>query len=113
MMQIKNGFLGSKFFLLSIVATIMMSCGAMYYTKYENKEIQIGESKESILRKFGRPYSEDLLYEDGKLTEILCYKESMPYGYTLNTYFFFQNNTLIKKTQRDNSPSEVILKETD
>lgn len=90
-----------------------MGCGTMYYTKYENKEIQIGESKESILRKFGRPYSEDLINEDGKLTEIFCYKESMPYGYFLVTYFYFQNNKLIKKTQKDYSPSDVILKEVD
>ena len=96
------------FFCILIVSS---GCSSYYATIYSNTEIRLGESKESIIEKYGQPYSEDLLSDNNEPTEIFCYKETMAYGYILKTYFYFQNNRLIKKIQKEENPTNVILKE--
>ena len=102
---------------IACIAAIALSTGCVgtlystkYSTKFSNSDIRLGESKSSILLKYGQPYSQEMLQEDGKTTEILCYKESMAYGNTLKTYFYFQDSLLVKKTQVDTAPSEVTLR---
>ena len=110
----RNGCQKCKFIIVCVFAILLSSCVATYTsTRYSNADIHIGESKNSIIRKYGAPYSEELLYDNNNiLTEIIRYKEPMAYGYTLETFFYFQDSILVKKLQVDNSPSEVILKES-
>lgn len=88
---------------------LLVSCGGLYHTSYTNSDVRLGESKESIVAKYGQPYSEELLSEGGKQTEILCYREHMAYGHMLKTYFHFQDGVLVKKTQSDESPSKIVV----
>lgn len=92
-----------------LLALLMTGCGGLYHTRYPNSNIRLGESKHSIIEKYGRPYSEELLSEHGVQTEILTYKEGMAYGYRLKTSFYFQNDVLVKKIQSEENPSKVVV----
>ena len=37
------------------------------------------------------------------------YKELMAYGYVLNTYFYFEDGKFLKKIQKEERPSEVVV----
>lgn len=100
-----------KIIFLSAAIVLLGGCGALYGTKYSNDKISLGDSRKSVVHKFGRPYSSDLMSEDGKELEVLCYKEQMPYGYMLNTYFYFSDGRLVKKIQVDEKPSTVVVED--
>lgn len=90
---------------------IVCSCGTTAYsTKYRNDAIIIGMTKDELVLKYGNPYSENLYVEDGKISEVLCYKELMSYGYYLFTKFYFADDRLVKKEQIDINPYEAVLK---
>ena len=95
--------------LLSVSGFLLLSaagCASLYHTKYTNEKISIGETKESVTRKFGQPYSESMYSENGKTMEKIQYKEILAYGNVLDTWFYFENGKLIRKTQKEEKPSD-------
>lgn len=42
---------------------------------------------------------------------MLQYKEIMVYGERLNTFFYFEDGLLFKKTQEEVFPTETVVKE--
>ena len=110
----KPGYRNYNFTALCVIVAVVVfcSCSTLYYTKYSNTDICIGASKTAIIERYGQPYAEELFKQEGKVIEILCYKELMAYGYMLKTYFHFEDNILVKKTQEDCPPSKVVLKES-
>lgn len=94
--------------LLSVSGFLLLSaagCASLYHTKYTNEKISIGDTKESVTRKFGRPYSESMYSENGKTMEKIQYKEILAYG-NVDTWFYFENGKLIRKTQKEEKPSD-------
>ena len=83
----------------------------MYHTRYVNADISIGMTKEVVVSKYGRPYSEEMFIDEDELMEILSYKEILAYGSMLKTSFFFRDGRLIRKTQEEIQSPEVIVKE--
>ena len=77
-------------------------------TAYSNEDVNIGDSKQSVLEKYGRPYTQELELVDGKTVETLGYKESMHYGYKVNTFFVFEDGKLVKKIQTEEKPRPEI-----
>ena len=78
--------------ILSFVTLCLTSCGSMFSldygaTGFSNEDISLGETKESIIKKYGKPYTQELEVMDGKTLETIGYKESMHFGYSINTYF--------------------------
>ena len=91
----------------------LTSCGSAYYshfgeTVFSNEEIKIGDTKESIIKRYGKPYTQEMELVDGKVVETLGYKESMLYGYNINTYFVFEDGKLVKKLQSEEKPRPEI-----
>lgn len=97
-----------KIILLILFSAFFVGCGLYNHsTKYPNKEVTIGESKEDILKKYGKPFGESISIEDGNIIETIYYKERVfvsAYDYILSTYFYFQNSKLIKKEQKEEEP---------
>lgn len=90
-----------------------MSCSLSYYgtTRYKNDDISLGDSKKLILKKYGRPYSQELELIDGKTIETLGYKEEMSWGYKMNTFFVFEDGKLIRKLQEEEKPRPEIRRD--
>ena len=98
---------------LAVAVICLTSCGTAYYshfgeTVFSNEDIGIGDTKEAILKKYGNPYTQEVELIDGKTIETLGYKESMLYGYKINTYFVFEDGKLIKKHQSEERPRPEI-----
>ena len=102
----------------AVAVLCLTSCSAIFYgsgnyseygeTFYSNDDVKIGDSKRSILEKYGKPYTQELELVDGKTVETLGYKESMRYGYRVNTFFVFEDGKLIKKIQTEEKPRPEI-----
>ena len=97
----------------ALVVLCLTSCGSAYYsrfgeTAFSNEEIRIGDTKESIIKRYGKPYSQEMELVDGKTVETLGYKESMLYGYKINTFFVFEDGKLVKKLQSEEKPRPEI-----
>ncbi len=90
---------------------VLESCGSLYHTQYVNADISIGMTKEVLVSKYGRPYSEEMFVDKDELMEVLSYKEVLAYGNMLKTRFFFRDGRLIRKTQEEIQSPEVIVKE--
>lgn len=110
----KTQHLGIRYYkcIISIAIVILISsCKSLYYTRFVNDNISIGTTKELIIKTYGKPYSENIEYNDGKKLEIVQYKELMAYGYVLNTYFYFEDGKFLKKIQKEERPSEVVVEQ--
>ena len=95
-----------------VFCTLLLGgCRSLYHTRYVNADISIGMTKEVVVSKYGRPYSEEMFIDEDELMEILSYKEILAYGSMLKTSFFFRDGRLIRKTQEEIQSPEVIVKE--
>lgn len=97
----------NRFISIVTIFVLLTSCVYNRSTIYPNKDVEIGMSKNDIIRKYGKPFKEELSKGDNGITEILCYKENLyvgAYEYILSTYFYFHNSKLIKKDQKEESP---------
>lgn len=103
-----------RIIVLILATCCLASCGIVFgvseygATKFSNDDIQLGDTKEAIIKKYGKPYSQELELVYGKTIETLGYKESMPYSYKINTYFIFEDGLLIKKIQNEEKPRPEI-----
>ena len=106
-------------FILSFAALCLTSCGvalsSSHYgsTDFSNEDIRLGETKESIISKYGKPYIQELEKVDGKTVETIGYKEHMYYGYSINTFFIFEDGKLVKKVQDEEKPRPEIKVDKD
>lgn len=110
--KIKN-IMKNSLLILILILQLITGCGIQlkYYTQYSNDDISSGMTIEALIEKYGRPYAENLYYENGKKIEVLQYKEIMVYGERLNTFFYFEDGLLFKKTQEEVFPTETVVKE--
>ena len=106
--------------ILSFVTLCLTSCGvgAIFTSDYgatdfSNEDIRLGETKEVIIRKYGKPYTQELEMVDGKTFETIGYKERMNFGYSINTFFIFEDGKLVKKIQEEEKPRPEIKIEDD
>ena len=95
-----------KYLIISFTVFCIVGCGAGHYgsTRYKNDDISLGDSKESIIQKYGKPYSQEIELVDGKTIETIGYKERMRYDYKINTYFVFEDGCLVRKVQSEQRP---------
>lgn len=111
----ENSFLFPKIGLAALAVFLFVAggCKVLYATKYTNDDVYLGISMKKVVKKYGRPYSESLYRENGRRVDVLQYKENMPYGYMLNTYFYFEDGLLVRKDQKEECPStsNVVIKE--
>ncbi len=54
--------------ILILILQLITGCGIQlkYYTQYSNDDISSGMTIEALIEKYGRPYAENLYYENGK-----------------------------------------------
>ena len=100
-------------FILSFAALCITSCGVVFSadygaTEYSNDDISLGATKEAVIKKYGKPYTQELEMVDGKTFETIGYKEMMHFGYSINTFFFFEDGKLVKKIQDEEKPRPEI-----
>ena len=99
--------------ILSFVTLCLTSCGVVFSsdygaTEFSNEDIRLGDTRESVIKKYGKPYTQELELVDGKTFEIIGYKEMMHFGYSINTFFYFEEGKLIKKIQEEEKPRPEI-----
>ena len=96
--------------ILLLVAMLPLLSGCAIFgttfqpTKYRNDDIRLGVTKESVILRYGKPYMQELEMKDGKIVETIGYKEWKNGGFSVNTYFFFEDGLLVKKTQTEVRP---------
>ena len=104
--------------ILSFATLCLTSCGVVFSsdygaTEFSNDDISLGVTKESVIKKYGKPYTQELEMVDGKTFETIGYKEMMHFGYSINTFFFFEDGKLVKKIQDEEKPRPEIKIEKD
>jgi len=86
------------------------SCAGYRVTKFTTGSIKLGDKKEVILKKFGKPFKSDLQKED----EVIYYKEVVDvssYTYILTTKLTFENSILIGIEQNEEqTPDKIEIK---
>ena len=100
-------------FILSFATLCFSSCGVVFSsdygaTEFSNDDIRLGATKESVIKKYGKPYTQELEMVDGKTFETIGYKERMHFGYSINTFFIFEDGELVKKLQEEEKPRPEI-----
>lgn len=108
----------SKLGILSVLSGILLcaSCGSLTKvgtygaTGYSNDDIRLGSSKQVIIEKYGEPYTQEIESVDGKTVETIGYKERMYYGYSINTWFVFEDGKLVRKLQSEDSPDSSSVR---
>ena len=103
-----------KLIALSILIILLcVSCGSYNYftTKFSHSSLDVGDNFESIIDRFGKPYSTDCSLDKSDTLKVLSYKEIMAHGYILKTRLYFKNSILFKIEQSEYYPSDIILKE--
>ncbi len=108
--------MGKLGLLSSIIIGVLClsSCGIFFKsefgsTSFSNDSISLGQSKEEIIAKYGKPYTQELEYADGKTVETIGYKEHLYYGYKINTYFVFEDGKLVRKLQVEDKPNKATF----
>lgn len=92
------------------------SCGSLTNvgtygaTEYSNDDIRLGDSKQTIIEKYGAPYTQEIENVDGKTVETIGYKERMYMGYAMNTWFVFEDGKLVRKWQAEDKPNNASIK---
>lgn len=89
---------------------LFSSCAGYRTTKITTNIINIGDKKEFVLKKLGKPFK----MESQKESEILFYKEVVDvssYTYILTTELTFENSILIKiKQSEEQTPNKLEIK---
>lgn len=91
-----------------LLSVIFYSCAGYRITKFSEKSVQLGISKEFIMDKFGPPFK----VEKSQSIETLYYKEAVDasgYTYILTTSLIFENSVLIKMEQKEEIPDKVKI----
>ncbi|MBR1706212.1 MAG: hypothetical protein IJ721_05405 [Bacteroidales bacterium] len=101
-----------KAIFLTLVACCLVGCGAAHYgaTRFSNEDVHLGDTKESVVKRYGKPYIQEQERVDGKTVETLGYKEDMNYGYKINTFFVFEDGKLVRKVQEEDAPHHPSIK---
>jgi hypothetical protein len=102
--------------LLSGLVLLMTACVYHRTSVYAHDDIKVGVSKEYVLQQLGKPFKQMFSEEEAGVVEVLCYKESVYVGaheYILSTYYYFKNNKLFEKDQKEEAPpchhSKVVV----
>ncbi len=101
--------------LLIVVLLAQLGCSARK-SQFIYSSINLGVTKDEILKQYGEPFSSSIDVVGGKDTvEVFCYKELVNVSYetfVLNTYFYFENDILVKREQKsENPPSSMKVKD--
>lgn len=101
--------------LLIVLLLTQLGCSARK-SQFAYSSINLGVTKGEILKQYGEPFSSSIDVIGGKDTvEVFCYKELVDVSYetfVLNTYFYFENDILVKREQKsENPPSSMKVKD--
>lgn len=84
----------------SNVTSKSYSTSSKYSSRFANAPIELGMSKDTFIKNFGKPFTADKSMENGKILDTLYYNEMLYAGmwYNVTTAFIFEDNKLIKQT---------------
>ena len=102
-----------KYLVLCLLSMTLYSCAGYRTTQFTSNSICIGMNKESVIKKFGKPFKTDSYPEDKKNIEILYYKEIVDvssYTYALTSILLFENSILTKITQEEEFIPDISIK---
>lgn len=89
-----------------------LSCAGYRVTKITDNSVKLGDKKEFVVKKIGKPFKTESYNNNNKLYEIIYYKEAVDvssYTYILTSVLTFEDSILIKIDQKD-EPTPNILK---
>lgn len=87
------------------------SCAGYRVTKITENSIKLGEYKETIVKKIGKPFKINSYTDNNKLFEIIYYKEAVDvssYTYILTSILTFEDSKLIKIEQIEETTPDVL-----
>lgn len=102
-----------KNIIILFISIILYSCAGYRTTQFTNKSINIGMDKESVMKKFGKPFKTNSYIENSKNIDILYYKEVVDvssYTYVLTSVLLFENSTLAKISQEEELIPDITVK---
>ncbi|WP_423128665.1 hypothetical protein [Gaoshiqia sp. Z1-71] len=102
-----------KYLISCLLLVGLYSCAGYRTTQFTSNSVCIGMNKESVVKKFGKPFKTDTYTEDKKNIEILYYKEIVDvssYTYVLTSILLFENSILTKITQEEEYIPDISIK---
>lgn len=98
-------------FLCVLVIICFFSCAGYRVTKFTPDKIRLGDAKELVLKKYGKPYMMSFSKDGNKVIETFSYKEIVDvdsYSFSVTTTFIFEDAILIKMEQKDDRIDNVV-----
>lgn len=83
-----------------LLSFTLCSCYTInYISAFSKHPVELGIAKQEFIKKYGKPYNQEVFYNNKILNEKLLYKEELYTAawYVVTTAFYFENSKLIKQ----------------
>lgn len=102
-----------KFIIILFLSITICSCGGYRTTQFTSTSISLGMDKESVMKKFRKPFKINTYIENNNNIDILYYKEIVDvssYTYVLTSILVFENSILTKISQEEEFIPDISIK---